>query len=151
MEQIGNLLNKAEQEKSLATTSQPSQPQWAGLLWTLAQSRYKELTEPEIALWKAKLSGYPNDLVEWALVNYNGEFFPNPSTICRMVEVKRESMIADQDNRRWEAWKASQRQAKAEGKLATDEDYARLRTEIRRIVYGKSGKAVQVQQSDKPG
>src|SRR5690348_9243318 len=126
MEQIGKLLSKAGQNKSLTTTPQHSQPSWAGLLWTLAQSRSKELTAPEVALWKAKLSGYSNELVEWALINYNGEFFPNPSTICRMIEVKRDAILGEQQNREWNAWKANQAQARSEGKLATDEDYEYL-------------------------
>lgn len=161
MEQIGKLLEQAGPEKLQKTTQQPSQPLWAGLLWTLAQSRSKELTAPEIALWKAKLSGYPNDLVEWALVNYNGEFFPNPSTICRMVEVKRESLAAEQENREWEAWKATKRQAEREGQLATPEQKRELLEHIRKIAFGpplipmkplgvksgKSGEAVQVQRS----
>lgn len=136
MEQVGKLLNKAGPEKSLATTQQPSQPSWAGLLWTLAQSRSKELTTAEVALWKAKLSGYPADLVEWALINYNGEFFPNPSTICRMVEVKRESLAAEHDSREWNAWKANQTQAAQEGKLATEEDYTELREVFRKVAFG---------------
>ena len=134
MERVSNLLNKAEQEKSLATTQPHSQPSWAGLLWTLAQSRTKELTTAEVALWKAKLSGYPSDLVEWALVNYNGEFFPNPSTICQMIERKRESLYAEHEQAAWPAWKATQAQAEREGQLATDEDYEQLRRECREIL-----------------
>lgn len=150
MEQIGKLLGKAEREKSLATTQQPSQPSWAGLLWTLAQSRSKELTAPEIALWKAKLSGYPSALVEWALINYNGEFFPNPSTICRMVEVKRESLAAEHDSREWNAWKAGQEQAAQEGKLATDEDYQKLREVFRKAAFGATAVPPQKQASAEP-
>lgn len=164
MEQIGQILSKAEQNKSLATTRlQP--PQWGGLLLTLAQSRTKELTSSEIKLWEAKLSGYPSDLVEWALLNYNGEFFPNPSTICRMIEVKRESLAAEDANREWQAWKEGQAQAEREGQLATQEQYDELREVLRKIAFGppliqmkplgvksgKTGEAVQVQRSGEQG
>jgi len=153
MEHISKLVSQAGQEKSLATTSQPSQPQWGAILWTLAQTRHKELSVPEIKLWQAKLSGYPNELVEWALLNYNGEFFPNPSTICRMIEVKREAIQGEQQDREWKAWKAGQKQAAAEGKLATDEDYTRLREIVRRVAFGPTADGAQVQDRggmDKP-
>jgi hypothetical protein len=100
----------------------------------LAQSRYKELTTPEIALWKAKLSAYPNELIEWALLSYNGEFFPNPSAICRMIELKQEQSFAEQQQAEWPAWKASQAQAEREGSLATDADYEQLRKKCREIL-----------------
>lgn len=161
MEKIGSLLSKAGQEKSLATTQPRSQPRWAGLLWTLAQSRTKELTTAEVALWKAKLSGYSDDLVEWALVKYNGEFFPNPSTICRMIEVKREAMLGESQNREWNAYKATQAQAAREGQLASDEQYEELRAKCREIMtkapvirasgraHGKSGEKASVSGGDR--
>lgn len=79
--------------------------------------------------------------MEWALLNYNGEFFPDPMVICRMVELKLESLAAEQDSREWNAWKASQAQAEQEGKLATEEDYAELRAFIKRIAFGTSADA----------
>jgi hypothetical protein len=152
MEHISKALSKAERNKSL-TTTRPQPPQWGGVLLTLAQSRSKELTSAEICLWQAKLSGYPESLVEWALVAYNGEFFPNPSTICRMIEVKQESVFQEQQQAQWPAWKAIQAQAATEGRLATDEDYERLRAECREILAkapvitaeGKNGKKAQGQ------
>ena len=135
MEQVGKLLKLAEREKSLTTTQQPSQPSWAGLLWTLAQSKYKELTAAEVSLWKAKLSAYPNDLVEWALLNFNEEFL-NPGAVCRMIEVKRESMFAEHQNREGQAYKANQKQAEQEGQMATQEQYDELRETFRKIAFG---------------
>jgi hypothetical protein len=153
MEHISKALSKAEREKSLATTSPHSEQRWAEILWALAQSRYKELTAPEITVWKAKLSAYPSDVVEWALIAYNGEFFPNPGTICQMIELKLESIHGEQQSREWNAWKANQSQAVTEGRLATDEDYERLRAECREILAkapvitaeGKNGKKAQGQ------
>ena len=137
MERIRNLVSKAEQSKSLATISQPSQqPEWGALLWTLAQSKYKELTPPEIALFKAKLSGYPNELVEWALINYSGEYFPDASAICRMIEQKRQADYASQEQSEWQAWKAKQAQAESEGQLATEEQYQDLRDKFKAIANG---------------
>lgn len=76
-----------------------------------------------------------------------------------MVEVKREAIAAEHDNREWEAWKAAKRQAEREGQLATPEQKRELVEHIRKIAFGPqlvpmkgakhgtSGKAVSVQQS----
>lgn len=74
--------------------------------------------------------------MEWALVNYNGEFFPNPSTICQNIERKREADYHEQANREWPAWRATQAQAEREGLLATEEQYAELREKFRNIAQG---------------
>lgn len=133
MEKIGEILKAPGRENLARTMPQPSQPSWAGLLWTLAQQKYKELTPPEVALWKAKLSGYPNDLVEWALLNYNDEYFPDPGKICKMIERKRESNFQAQEQAEWQAWKAVQKQAEKEGRLASPEDYEYLRSKFREV------------------
>lgn len=51
-----------------------------------------------------------------------------------MIEVKQESVFAENQNREWPAWKAQQAQAEAEGQLATDEDYERLKARCREIM-----------------
>jgi len=74
-----------------------------------------------------------------------------------MIEVKREAIAGEQQNREWNAWKANQAQARSEGKLATDEDYERLRQQCREIMEkakggtdGKGRKAAQIQQPSEP-
>lgn len=68
-----------------------------------------------------------------------------------MIEVKRESLAAEHSSRDWEAWKARQKQAAAEGKLATEEDYAWLRGRVREIIYGStSSKVADVSEHEAP-
>ena len=51
-----------------------------------------------------------------------------------MIEVKREAMLGESQNREWNAYKATQAQAEREGQLASDEQYEELRAKCREIM-----------------
>ena len=68
-----------------------------------------------------------------------------------MVEVKRESLAAENDSREWNAWKAGQAQAAQEGKLATEEDYQQLREVFRKVAFGPPAISLQKPVSTQAG
>jgi hypothetical protein len=49
------------------------------------------------------------------------------------MEMLAERKRHEDANRNWELWKASQSRAKAEGLLATEEDYAEMRKRLREL------------------
>jgi len=51
-----------------------------------------------------------------------------------MIEVKREALHGEGQDREWRAYKAGQDQAASEGRLATDDDYEELRRKCREIL-----------------
>lgn len=57
---------------------------------------HEEMTEAKALFWKETLSEYPPVAIEWAFQNWNrnGDFFPKPRDIIRLIETWRESMDA---------------------------------------------------------
>jgi len=87
-----------------------------------------------LSFWTEKLASYQESEVCEALKLYAGEFFPSVDDIAALIERRR---INAAQNKQWDQWKATQKQAAAEGKLATDEDYAQLREVFRRVAFGE--------------
>lgn len=54
---------------------------------------HEEMTEAKATFWKELLDSYPAPAIEWAFDNWNrnGEFFPKPKDITRLIEAYRES------------------------------------------------------------
>lgn len=57
---------------------------------------HEEMTEAKATFWKETLSEYPPTAIGWAFQNWNrnGDFFPKPRDIIRLIETWRESMGA---------------------------------------------------------
>ena len=112
-------------------------------------------------LWRAKLSGYSDEEICESLTTWTDEFFPAVDQLMRWIERRRELKFEAQQQAEWTQWKAKQVQAKAEGQLATQEQYDELREVFRKVAFGpplipmkplgvksgKSGEAAAVQQS----
>jgi hypothetical protein len=113
------------------TSNQP--PAWAGLLLSIAQSKSREMLPGEMRLWQVKLGGYSTETVEKAFLRYRGEYFPDPNTIAELCDLVQESALQERGNNDWERYKAEQRKAEQEGKLATEEDRQALRASLRKM------------------
>lgn len=84
--------------------------------------------------WQVKLQAYKPEEVESALLAYNGPFFPDAGLIVTMIEERRQIAFANKQNAAWDEYRDNQAQAEAEGRMATDEDYAELRKTFTEII-----------------
>lgn len=140
MEQVGKLLNNGNQlaKSSGSTTiarrsSEPSVPQWAGILMQIAQDKRHELAPGMARYWKEKLIDYSDKEIADALMLYMGEFFPSVDHIIATMDRKRDYHATKKG---WEDYKEAQRKAVAEGRLATQEERDALREVFRKIAEG---------------
>ena len=101
--------------------------EWQIVIIQLAQDKRHDLAPCLIPLWKAKLKSFPDEEICSALVNGNWEWFPSVDEVIRQIESNRHARLAEKENNAWLAWKERQRKAMAEGKLASEKDYADLR------------------------
>lgn len=111
---------------------QQGAPEWEIALIAMAQDKRHDL--PELTLescWRAKLKAFRDKEICDALQLWAGEFFPCVDDVIGIIERRRELAAV---NKPWNDYKAAQEQAAVEGKLATDEDYERLRAHCREII-----------------
>ena len=139
--------------------------EWEILILRIAQDKRHDLAPEVLPLWRAKLSGYSDEEICESLTTWTDEFFPAVDQLMRWIERRRELKFEAQQQAEWPQWKAKQAQAEREGQLATQEQYDELREVFRKVAFGpplipmkplgvksgKSGEAVQVQQSVESG
>jgi hypothetical protein len=153
MEQIGKLLSNhgltsqpnTRDSREISLQSEPSMgldqlvqqlrergaPEWEIAVIAMAQDKRHDLPEITLESWREKLKSYSDGEVCEALSLWAGEFFPSVDDIAKAIHRMRENRAV---NKPWEQYKANQAKAAAEGRLATDEDYERLRADCREIM-----------------
>lgn len=133
MEQIGKIAQQSNIGGGL-TIHKPSQPPqvpaWMKLLEIIAQDRRHDLAQAVAGLWKAKLEKYDDDDICDALKLYSGEFFPTVEAIAGLIERRHKNAAT---NRPWELYKRGQTEAERSGLLATEQDYAELREQFKKV------------------
>jgi hypothetical protein len=95
--------------------------------------------------WAEKLTNVPDELICEALTTARWELFPSVDDVLRAVDGIRE---ARRGGREWEQWKAGQKRAAREGKLATEDDYAQMRSRLRELFGDPTVKTEHTEASD---
>ena len=129
-----NALTHRPQEP-LAMSQQSSQPSpnWLGLVLQIAQDKRHDIAAPTLRFWKEKLKGFADGLICQALSEGRWEFFPDVDKVISQIEAIQERKRQENDNAQWEAYKLRQQAALREGRMASDEDYAYMRSKLREI------------------
>lgn len=148
MEQAGKLLSKPgslvrKSNEEIATSEtfsavellrQEGVPEWEIALAQLAQDKRHDLPEEMFRWWREKLSQYRDSEIREALLSWAGKLFPSTDEIVAIINFRNEVKAAAKNNQSWDEYKRQQDLAEAEGRLATDEDYERLKARCREIM-----------------
>jgi hypothetical protein len=126
-------LSTNEQQITLQQPQQPLEaPTWMPILLAIAQDKRHDLAPATLRLWKVKLAKYSDEQVLQSLKVGTWHWFPSVDDVIELIQVQIERSRQEAANREWDHYKAEQRRAEAEGRLATDEDYALMREALRR-------------------
>jgi hypothetical protein len=111
---------------------EPSPTHWSGLMTTMAQDMRHDLPPDVYRLWKARLAGIPDETICAALLSGRWTIFPSVGQVLDEIDAMKRLAAAQREDD-YVQWKREQEAAAAGGKLATEEDYAWMRSEFYRI------------------
>lgn len=154
MERMGEIIKRnqgltsqSNDGKTTAIVPSKNSGLWYQKLIAMAQDMRQDLAPGMLSYWKQELKSYSDDEILVALGLYVGEFFPSVKQIREILERKRQ--LANEQKRlgEWDRWKAVQKAAEAEGKLATAEEIdamlAGCKRAWERVVNGDNNKQAQ--------
>lgn len=110
------------------------EPEWLDVLFAVARDHRHNLFPDVIELWKQKLKPYTPEIVITALRKGEWDHCPSSSEVIKEIKLMQEKARQEASNREYEKFKEQQKFAAENGLLATDEDYAKMNDEIRKVV-----------------
>jgi hypothetical protein len=151
MESVGEVLSRHDpihKPNELSAISQPlpqsseeaiewlrknGAPEWQIVALQMAQDKRHDFAPHTLRLWIDKLADYPDSLVCRAMKQGRWEYFPSVDDVLKMADLLRERDAQEAGNRDWLAYKAQNAAAERDGRMATEEDYAEMRSKLREL------------------
>jgi hypothetical protein len=123
------------QDEPLTTSPQSLQPslKWPAIAVQIAQDKRHDIAAPTLRFWKEKLKAFRDETVCEALTSGRWELFPSVDQVIAEVERLNERKRHENANLEWNTYKDRQEAAMRDGRMASEEDYAYMRSKLREI------------------
>lgn len=125
-------------EEAIQQLRKMGAPQWSIRVLEMAQDKRHDLAPHSLRYWKEKLRGIPDEIVCEALTTGRWQYFPSVDDVLIAVGEIRERLVQRAGESDYERFQREQRRAAQEGLLATESDYAAMRTKLREL-FGNPG------------
>lgn len=108
-------------------------PEWEILILQMSQDKRHDLAPHVMPYWREKLKNLPDKMICAALLSGAWQFFPSVDQVLEQVELVAERGMQTKGEAEWATWKAENRRAEKEGRMASEKDYEWARREFREI------------------